>query len=660
MKKYLLRFLIFTGIGVIAAPIMAQHTPSSALKVSRRMLSTNIPNEQGSVTSGRNVYAGMHSNPLPTSITPPPGTDMLPISGTFPFQSNARPLHNFQIDPSNPLKMHALIMATIDQTDADTGTNQLFTRRMFYTYSSDGGKTWTNPSYFSASDRTGYADMQLMHRGDQWVPIIAAHRVPGSLGGSNTLTGIWIEKGNEGDGKFSENLADDNTQEGSSGSIIWPTLAVSPDGKTAYVLASVNSTTALSQLQFGTFTLVNDEGTPSPFGDSAIFNGWSAEPGAGDQNQPNAGHSVGGPYRIRVSPSGKLGAFWQNGDNGDNSLYFSESTDAGKTWSTTINQLVPLDYRAPNVGSNWTPTGSMDFWYDGENPKFYFVGYEVQGTTQYFPYTTALYFWNPSQSDTAIMVSQASLDPTQPRIIPNTMNITTGSVLNPQGLHITWPAVARTADSNVFAMFYQTLIQGDTEVLVDPDADTNVVYAYASIYYSRTVDGGKTWSDPSVFKGNSSEGQKYDFRAPQTSDFNPIGANGVDYHAIFDIDTAAGWMIRNGLPGFDVIYHGHADITTSGVNDHQNLIAPTLTLNQNYPNPTNQQTTIGFVLKDESNVLLTVEDMLGRPVATIVNGRLGAGDHLVVFNTENLSSGVYRYTLHAEGESVTKNMSLLK
>ena len=422
MKKYLLHLFILAGIGVIALPIEAQHSSSVASKISCKIPSHVIPNERSAVSS-QSVYAALHSNPFPQSITVP-GTDMMPVAGTFTFQSNGRSLHNVQIDPSNPLKMHAVITGTIDQTDADT--SQYATRRCFYCYSSDGGKTWTNPSYFGQV-KTGYADMQLIHRGEEWVPVIAAHQLPPG-GGAGTLTGLWIEKGKEGDGNFSTNFANSTTMEGLSGqTIIWPTVAISPDGKTAYVIASVSTTGALQQLQFGTFSLVNSEGTPAAFGDSAIFNGWTAEPGAGDQNNPSAGEALGGAYRIRVSPSGKIGVFWKNNTNGDGGLYFAESADGGKTWPTTSNELVPLDFIAPTGGPNWSADGSVDFWYDGENPKFTFVGYDIGTGGTYYPYTTALYFWNPAVSSTPITVASGSLSAAQPNAIPNLANFFTGN-----------------------------------------------------------------------------------------------------------------------------------------------------------------------------------------------------------------------------------------
>jgi hypothetical protein len=57
---------------------------------------------------------------------------------------------------------------------------------------------------------------------------------------------------------------------------------------------------------------------------------------------------------------------------------------------------------------------------------------------------------------------------------------------------------------------------------------------------------------------------------------------------------------------------------------------------------------------------LTVYDLLGREVATLVNGTLPAGAHSATFDATNLTSGVYLYKLEAGGHSMTRRMTLIK
>jgi hypothetical protein len=65
-------------------------------------------------------------------------------------------------------------------------------------------------------------------------------------------------------------------------------------------------------------------------------------------------------------------------------------------------------------------------------------------------------------------------------------------------------------------------------------------------------------------------------------------------------------------------------------------------------------------LQKSSNVQLTVYNILGQRVATLVNGQLAAGEHSVKFNAVNFASGVYFYRLEAGGFVEHKKMMLLK
>lgn len=86
-----------------------------------------------------------------------------------------------------------------------------------------------------------------------------------------------------------------------------------------------------------------------------------------------------------------------------------------------------------------------------------------------------------------------------------------------------------------------------------------------------------------------------------------------------------------------------------------------ISLNQNYPNPFNPSTTISYDLTQPSNVQLEVYDVLGKKVATLVDNNFkSAGSHIVNFDANSLSSGLYIYILKAEGMTYTRKMTLLK
>ncbi len=83
-------------------------------------------------------------------------------------------------------------------------------------------------------------------------------------------------------------------------------------------------------------------------------------------------------------------------------------------------------------------------------------------------------------------------------------------------------------------------------------------------------------------------------------------------------------------------------------------------LEQNYPNPFNPSTLIRFNLPQSSNVKLTVTDILGKEVATLVDDFIPAGRHTKSFTADNLSSGIYFYTLITDHAKISKKMLLMK
>ncbi|MCH8494311.1 MAG: T9SS type A sorting domain-containing protein [Balneolales bacterium] len=83
-------------------------------------------------------------------------------------------------------------------------------------------------------------------------------------------------------------------------------------------------------------------------------------------------------------------------------------------------------------------------------------------------------------------------------------------------------------------------------------------------------------------------------------------------------------------------------------------------LDQNYPNPFNPSTTIGFSLPESQHINLTVFDILGRKISTLVEEVLPAGQHSVNLDASNLSSGLYIYRLQTQNGTISRTMSLIK
>lgn len=94
--------------------------------------------------------------------------------------------------------------------------------------------------------------------------------------------------------------------------------------------------------------------------------------------------------------------------------------------------------------------------------------------------------------------------------------------------------------------------------------------------------------------------------------------------------------------------------------DDQSNIPLTTELAQNYPNPFNPQTSIRYGVPNKAMVQLTVFDILGRKVATLVNQERLPGYYEADFDARRLASGLYIYRLHVGGNVLTRKMMLIK
>jgi hypothetical protein len=136
-------------------------------------------------------------------------------------------------------------------------------------------------------------------------------------------------------------------------------------------------------------------------------------------------------------------------------------------------------------------------------------------------------------------------------------------------------------------------------------------------------------------------------------------------------------VAQNIFNGEDLNGNGYLDEgedqNDNGILDHY-IITPTtsidlnendglpgkFTLSQNYPNPFNPKTVINFELSEISEVNLSIYDMNGKKVATLVEGSKPAGYHSVNWDASHFSSGIYFYRLQAGDFVDTKKMVYMK
>ncbi len=168
--------------------------------------------------------------------------------------------------------------------------------------------------------------------------------------------------------------------------------------------------------------------------------------------------------------------------------------------------------------------------------------------------------------------------------------------------------------------------------------------------YHALPAGGTLWSVDILFPFLSARTQVYKY-----------GANGLDNEAGFAQDHVM--FIDDGGSGLftvDDVFGSQADMWDCEYTVDAEEQPADFFLAQNYPNPFNPGTTIQFSMDATAPACLTVYDLGGSVVATLVDGIVTRGEHEITFDASSLASGVYLYTLSSEGLSTTKKMILVK
>lgn len=155
----------------------------------------------------------------------------------------------------------------------------------------------------------------------------------------------------------------------------------------------------------------------------------------------------------------------------------------------------------------------------------------------------------------------------------------------------------------------------------------------ASVVLRRTTDFGQTWTVVSTAGLSNGAFEDLAWKNGYLFGVRGVGQSGV-------------WRIQ--LSG------------TVGVDETDTPLPRDIALDQNFPNPFNPATTITYHLPSSGVVSLRVYDLLGREIATLVDGPAGAGTHQIQWNATQMPTGVYLVRLSTPSGAFTRRMMLVK
>lgn len=214
----------------------------------------------------------------------------------------------------------------------------------------------------------------------------------------------------------------------------------------------------------------------------------------------------------------------------------------------------------------------------------------------------------------------------------------------------TWSTPERINDdsgNNAYQWFGTMSVAPDGRIdVVWLDTRENPGELDSKLYYAASWDGGLTWSQ------NIPLGESFDPHVGWPSQ-DKMG----DYFDMISDEDGAHLAWSNTLNGEQDVYYAQISPDITGLSSY----APSagFTLDQNIPNPCKENTTIGYRLDSDAKVSLEVLDITGRLVTTLVDESKSRGQHHVRFNVGQLQKGIYYYRLKAGRYTETKKMMVM-
>jgi predicted nucleotidyltransferase len=230
---------------------------------------------------------------------------------------------------------------------------------------------------------------------------------------------------------------------------------------------------------------------------------------------------------------------------------------------------------------------------------------------------------------------------------------------------------------NKVSKIYNNLCKRHNNLPVEPEGLTTTV----DINYE--IDRVDFMWQPSIDNETSQKGLTYNLRIGSTPGGcevmspNSILRNGiVKFPSQGNVCHNNSWIIYGLTPGryywsvqtVDNTFSGSRFapektfvVTNSiGISKINSLIPENHFLEQNYPNPFNPKTNIRFSISKSSFVSITVYNVCGKEITTLVNEKLSAGNYEYHWNASTLSSGVYLYKIQTDDFVGVKKMILTK
>jgi hypothetical protein len=385
--------------------------------------------------------------------------------------------------------------------------------------------------------------------------------------------------------------------------------------------------------------------------------------GGGDNYAIDARDSI---VAIVVGGMGRALSLWKSTDNGQTWTY----TDVdGFPYKTTLTEVLVADTPLTN-------DGSVDVLIDQQGMAHVFYGEGAvldedlsDESYSFFPVREHIRHWKEGDTETKRIAGLIDVNGDGETVANGNLNAETWNVLTNGAVPGTLLSASRTGNTSLTTMPSASL---------DDDGNIFVVYSapiegtshflnsnYRDVLITYSTDGGATWGEPQNVTKQGDWECTFPCVAKKSNDF---------VHLIFQQDQTPGTNLQNhsaaagthpidlneikyaAIPVADII----ADEIGQDISsiDDATKKAEVFVVSQNQPNPFYGSTDVLIYLRKNSEVSLTVTDVLGNVVNEGGLGIMSAGNHTISIDGNSLSTGMYFYTLSTGDHQITKKMQV--
>ena len=349
-----------------------------------------------------------------------------------------------------------------------------------------------------------------------------------------------------------------------------------------------------------------------------------------------------------AQPVGNTIAFTFGFDEFDGLLF--KSDDNGTTWQKTVVYDSPFDpMNVPtDIDTYGCGDGTSAVTLDSQGKAHVVFGRMLRSratsTWYYSPLgSEGLIYWDETMPalDSTIVSSYtlenlAAAGNLVGYITPTTATV---NIINGQpdyGVGLTSQPQLSIYSDNEFSLVYSS---------ISPENTLDGIY-YRHLYFTRTFDGGLTWSDPYPLN----DAIEFQFSECVYPALAPLYNSKIQvlYQEDYTPGTGAGFGLG------EENYMTHLLMLPYNVGIKEAGKSAGIEVSQNYPNPAHNTTQIAVKLEKSSDVSLNISDMLGKALKFQQPQNMNAGTNFITLDVSDLPAGIYFYTVQVNDQKVTR------